>query len=174
MDFKFFFFFFFGGGGRSTPPPPLLGTGLVFLFLFSFPTPFFSWLSSYFCFSPSLTVLSPAFPSYLFSSSSYPLSSAPIPSSSSASWIRSFFVFSSSVGSIFLPLSFPFLSLPSPDFSYSFGPFFIALLLSFRFFLFVSFAMFYLAYHLLVEFLHSVVSFSFLFFRPPFCIPPLF
>ena len=37
-------------------------------------------------------------------------SSAPLPSSSSASWILSFFVFSSSVGSFFFPFSFLFLT----------------------------------------------------------------
>ena len=45
----------------------------------------------------------------IFSSSSSPLSSAPLPSSS-ALWPLSFFVFSSSIGRFFLPFSFPLVA----------------------------------------------------------------
>ena len=45
----------------------------------------------------------------IFSSSSSPLSLAPLPSSS-ASWLLSFFVFSSSIGRFFLPFSFPLVA----------------------------------------------------------------
>ena len=116
----------------SPPPFSAVSTpSLVdFLFLFFFSVPFFSWLSSSFCFSPLLVLSLLSHPT--FSHLHLPL--FPLLLFLHRHLLRGVFL-SSCFPSLSAVSSFPspFLFLPilSPDFSYSFGPFSVTFLLSF-------------------------------------------
>ena len=131
---------------------------LLFLLLFLFPL----LLSDPTIFSPSSS-----------------LSSAPLPSSSSASWVLSFFVFSSSI-SRFLPsllLSFGCVFI-SPGFSSSSDPISLALLLyvPFGFFLFCLFPYIILVFPFVCTcvFVICGIVLVYLLFSPSDCIPSRF
>ena len=179
---------FFSSFGFSCSASPLLSP-LFPLLICSIFSLFYPYPSLSFGFPPTSAFLLLFLFSLLLFSSLSSLSSAPLPSSSSASWILSFFVFSSSVGSFFLPFSFPFLASSFPCLFLLLRSLFSCSLSFFPFgFSSLSFAMYSFAYRLLVAFLSSVVSFPFLFFlhfqlyssavsylfRPPYCIPPRF